>query len=69
MLCMNIYGDDLYGGDLDTKLYPSLATAWTIAHQAPLWYFPGENIGVGCHFLLQGISPTQGLNSSLLHCK
>ena len=24
--------------------------------------FPGKNAGVGCHFLLQGISPTQGLN-------
>ena len=24
--------------------------------------FPGKNIGVGCHFLLQGIFPTQGLN-------
>ena len=23
---------------------------------------PGENVGVGCHFLLQGIFPTQGLN-------
>ena len=25
--------------------------------------------GVGCHFLLQEIFPTQGLNSSLLHCR
>ena len=23
------------------------------------WNFPGKNTGVGCHFLLQGISPTQ----------
>ena len=29
------------------------------------WDFPGKNTGVGCHFLLQGIFPTQG--SSLLH--
>ena len=28
--------------------------------------FPGKNIGVGCHFLLQGIFLTQGLNPSLL---
>ena len=28
--------------------------------------FPGKNIGVDCHFLLQGIFPTQGLNLSLL---
>ena len=26
------------------------------------WDFPGKNIGVGCHFLLQGIFPTQGSN-------
>ena len=25
------------------------------------------NTGVGCHFLLQGIFPTQGLNPHLLH--
>ena len=28
---------------------------------------PGENTGVGCHFLLQGIFPNQGLNPDLLH--
>ena len=30
---------------------------------------PGKpkNTEVGCHFLLQGILPIQGLNSSLLH--
>ena len=29
--------------------------------------FPGKNTGVGCHFLLQGIFPTQGSNPYLLH--
>ena len=29
----------------------------------------GRNTGVGCHFLLQGIFPTQGLNRCLLHCR
>ena len=24
------------------------------------WNFPGKNTGEGCHFLLQGIFPTQG---------
>ena len=38
-------------------------TLWTVARQAPL------SMGVGCHSLLQGIVPTQGLNSGLLHCK
>ena len=28
--------------------------------------FPGKNIGVGCHALLQGILPTQRLNPRLL---
>ena len=33
----------------------------------PPWNFPHKNTGVGCHFLLQGIFPTQELNSPLLH--
>ena len=31
-----------------------------------LWDFPDKNTGAGCHFLLQGIFLTQGLNASLL---
>ena len=31
--------------------------------------FPGKNAGVGCHFFLQGIFLTQGLNPCLLHCR
>ena len=31
------------------------------------WNFPGTNTGVGCHFLLQRIFSTQGLNTCLLH--
>ena len=31
------------------------------------WDFPGKDTGVGCHFLLQGIFPTQGSNPGLLH--
>ena len=33
------------------------------------WDFPGKSTGVGCHFLLQRIFPTQGLNLGLPHCK
>ena len=33
------------------------------------WDSPGKNTGVGCHALLQGIFPTQGLNLHLLHCR
>ena len=31
------------------------------------WDSPGQNTGVGCHALLQGIFPTRGLNPRLLH--
>ena len=33
------------------------------------WDSPGQNTGVGCHALFQGIFPTQGLNPGLLHCR
>ena len=31
------------------------------------WDSPGKDTGVGCHALLQGIFPTQGLNPGLRH--
>ena len=31
------------------------------------WESPGKHSGVGCHFLLQGIFPTQGSNLRILH--
>ena len=31
--------------------------------------FPDKDTGVGCHFLLQGIVPTQGSDLGLLHCR
>ena len=31
------------------------------------WDSPGKNAGVGCHFLLQGIFPTQGSKPCLVH--
>ena len=33
------------------------------------WDFPGKSTGVGCHFLLQEIFPTQGSNLGLPHCR
>ena len=33
------------------------------------WNSPGQNTGVGCHALLQGIFPTQGSNPGLSHCR
>ena len=45
-------------------------TPWTAVHQAPLSMgFSRQYTGVDCHFLLQGIFPTQGLNPGLLHCR
>ena len=40
-----------------------LQPAWLLCP----WDFPSKNIGVGCHFLLQGIFLTQGSNLGLLH--
>ena len=47
------------------------ATPWTVAWTKLLHPrgFQGESTGVGCHFLLQGIFPTQGSNPGLLHCR
>ena len=49
-------------------------TPWTVAHQVTPWTAhlcpwdsPGKNTGVGSHFLLQGILPTQRSNPHLLH--
>ena len=33
------------------------------------WSSPGKRTGVGCHFLLQEIFLTQGLNPGLLRCR
>ena len=33
------------------------------------WDSSGQNTGVGCHALLQGIFPTQGSNPGLPHCR
>ena len=45
-----------------------LATPWTSRILSP-WNFPGKSTGVGCHFLLQGIFPNEGLNPGVLHCR
>ena len=53
---------------LVTKSCLTLATPWTITHHVPLsMHVQGKNTKVGCHFLLQEICPTQGLNPPLLH--
>ena len=48
---------------LVAKSCPTLL--WPMAPH--LWGFPGKNIGVDYHFLLQDIFPTRGLNVDLLN--
>ena len=44
------------------------ATLWTVAHQAPpSMGFSRQEYCSGCHVLLKGIFPTQGLNLGLPH--
>ena len=39
---------------------------WTVATRLLCpWDSAGKNVGVGCHFLLQGIVPMQRLNPGL----
>ena len=46
---------------LSCSVVSDSVTLWTVACQAPLSLdFPGKNAGLDCHFLLQGIFPTQG---------
>ena len=41
---------------------------WTHGPYSP-WNSPGQNTGVGCLSLLQGIFPSQGSNPGLPHCR
>ena len=44
------------------------AALWTVAPKILyLWNFSGKETEMHCHFLLQGIFPTQELNPGLLH--
>ena len=69
---LNIFAKHKFCGGQVTKLCPILATPWTVCSLSGSslhWNSPGKNIGVGCHFLLQEIFPTQKLTLSLLHCR
>ena len=47
------------------QLFP---TSWMVTdHDHLSMGFPGKNARADCHFLLQGIFPTHGLNQHLLH--
>ena len=45
------------------------ATPWTLPGSSVYGDSLGQNTGVGCHALLQGLFPTQGSNPGLLHCR
>ena len=52
------------------QLYLTLCDPMDYSPQRRLlcpWDFPGKNIRVSCHFLLQGVFLAQGLNPRLLH--
>ena len=58
------------GGALVTKSCQTLVTLLIVACQAPRCIvFPRQEYWTRLHFLFQRISPTQGSNPSLLHCK
>ena len=56
---------------LVTELFPILCDSMNYSPPGSSVHgdSPGKNTGVGCHALLQGIFPTQGLNPGLLHCR
>ena len=53
---------------MPTLLFGSLKRTLCNAMDCP-WNSPGQNTGVGSHFLLQGIFLTQGSNPGLQHCR
>ena len=55
---------------LSRPIVSDSVTPWTVACQAPCpWDSPGKNAGVGCHALLQGPFPIQGLNPGVPSCR
>ena len=49
-------------------IHPKYGSTWMYPTRLLYpWDFPGKNTGMGCHFFLQGISPTQGSNPCLSH--
>ena len=60
-------------GDTVRGILQARILEWVAAFQPTRllcpWDFPGKDTGVGCHFLLQGIFPTQGSNLGILHLR
>ena len=70
---MNLYSQELY---VKVKMW---VTQSRLTHCDPMncsptrplcpWNSLDKKTGMGCHFLLQGIFPTQGSNLGLPHCR
>ena len=62
-----IFNCMVYTRVLSCSIVPDSLTPWIVSPRllCPS-NFPSKNTGVGCHFLLQGIIPTQGWNPCLL---
>ena len=55
---------------LEGKLWPTCGGGGGLVTKSPLsMRFSRQNTGVGCHFLLQRIFPTQGSKPGLLNCR
>ena len=54
---------------VSVKVKVLVAQSWLTLYNPIVcpWNSPGKNTGLDCHFLLQGIFPTHGLNLGLLH--
>ena len=65
-----IYTGDIYGEKESESESRSIMSNSLSPHvlYSP-WNSPGQNTGVGCFSLLQGIFPTQGSNPGLPHCR
>ena len=71
-ICMYIYiYNYIYVGSEMAQLCPTLCDPMfcSLPGSSILWIFLARVTGEDCHFLLQGIFPTQGLNPHLPHCR
>ena len=65
-MCQNVCNGEVKWSEV-TQLCPTLCDP--MGYILCPWDFPGNSLGVDCHFLLQGIFPTQGTNLGLPHCR
>ena len=79
--CGDTMALSLYSATRECAIECVCVCVWPVAHSYPAlcdltdcsprllcpWDFPGKNTGVGCHFLLPEIFPTQRSNLHLFH--